>query len=150
MESFSFSISAGLTPSWLLEALEHPPGMPPPTTSTEASVSPDTTPPDTKIFKRVLKRRQPIFIFRLRSSEPGSHFVCKLDRRRLHRCRAHLRLKRLKPRRHVLRAWAIDAAGNRDPTPAIAHFRVPRTRIHHRRHRRHHRRATNPRQRVKR
>ena len=97
-------------------------------------------PPNTSIFKHVLRRRPPIFVFRLRSSEPGSRFVCKLDRRPPHRCQAHLRFKHPRPGRHVLRAWAIDTAGNRDPTPAVARFRALRRQAHQRLHRRHHRR----------
>jgi hypothetical protein len=64
--------------------------------------------------------------FKFRSSEPLSTFLCKLDRRKAKRCKSPRTYKRLKPGRHVFRVWAIDAAGNKDPTPAKRRFRVPR------------------------
>jgi len=63
--------------------------------------------------------------FRFRSSEPGSSFVCKLDRRRARRCSSPKRYSGLAPGRHLFRVWATDAAGNRDTTPAKRRFRVP-------------------------
>jgi hypothetical protein len=125
MKSFSFSIAASLPP---LPPAEEPPGSsePPP------SPPPDTIPPDTKIFKSVLKRRPPIFVFHFHSSEPGSTFRCKLDRHPLRVCPASKRFAHLKPGRHILKVFAVDAAGNKDPSPALARFSVPHT------HKRHH------------
>ena len=101
----------------------------------EAPQSPpaDTTPPRTKLFKRFLKRKG-IWLFRFRSNEPGSTFRCKLDKRRFRRCHSPLRLRHLKPGRHTLRVFAVDAAGNRDRSPAVAHFRAKRPRHRHGRH----------------
>lgn len=93
----------------------------------------DTTPPRIKVSKRFLKRKG-LWLFRFRSNERGSTFRCKLDKRRFRRCHSPLRLRHLKPGRHTLRVFAVDAAGNRDRSPAVARFRVrrPRHRHHHR------------------
>jgi hypothetical protein len=63
--------------------------------------------------------------FRFRSSEAGSTFTCKLDRRKAARCKSPQTYKRLKPGRHLFKVWATDAAGNKDQTPAKRRFRVP-------------------------
>jgi hypothetical protein len=87
----------------------------------------DSTPPQTQIVKGPGKRlAKGIARFRFRSSEAGSSFRCSLDRRKPKRCRSPRTYKRLKPGRHVFRVWAIDASGNKDPTPAKRRFRVPR------------------------
>lgn len=83
----------------------------------------DTTPPRTAVRKHFLKRKR-IWLFRLTANELGSTFRCKLDKRRYRRCKPPLRLRHLKPGRHVLRVFAVDTAGNRDRSPAVAHFRV--------------------------
>jgi hypothetical protein len=94
-----------------------PPPPPPPA---------DRTPPQTKIVKgpggKLAKGRAR---FTFTSSEAGSSFECKLDGRKASRCTSPRRYAGLKPGRHIFRAWAIDAAGNRDPTPARRRFRVP-------------------------
>jgi hypothetical protein len=87
----------------------------------------DTTSPQTRIVKGPGKKlAKRIAKFRFRSSEPGSAFLCKLDRRKATRCKSPRTYRRLKPGRHAFRVWAIDAAGNKDPTPAKRRFRVPR------------------------
>ena len=103
------------------------PGTPNPTQSTA-----DTTPPDTKI--RAPKPRRFVALkkakLRLISTEAGSSFQCKLDKRAFKSCGALTRaakLKRkLKPRKrpYALRARATDAAGNVDPSAAVVKFRV--------------------------
>jgi len=87
----------------------------------------DTTPPDTTISKHVLKRMPPIWVFNFRSSEPGSTFRCKLDKGPPATCPSAARFGGLRPGRHKLEAFSVDAAGNKDPTPAVARFRVPKT-----------------------
>jgi Ca2+-binding RTX toxin-like protein len=64
-------------------------------------------------------------VFRFASSEAGGSFRCKLDRDRLRTCRSP-RAYRLKPGRHTFRVLAVDAAGNRDRSPAIFKFRIRR------------------------
>ena len=83
----------------------------------------DTTPPDTKI-KGPKRVRKPIAKFKLSSTEVGSKFQCKLDRKRFRPCRPKLKAKKLKRGKHVLKVRAVDAAGNVDPTPAKKVFRV--------------------------
>jgi hypothetical protein len=61
--------------------------------------------------------------FRFAANEAGSRFVCKLDRKPYRPC-ASPRLYRVKAGRHAFRVFAIDAAGNADPTPALFRFRV--------------------------
>ncbi|HET7507256.1 MAG TPA: hypothetical protein VFJ53_02755 [Solirubrobacterales bacterium] len=57
------------------------------------------------------------------SSEPGTRFECKLDRRAYAPCTSPKTLK-LKVGKHVFRVRASDAAGNVDETPARAVIRV--------------------------
>jgi len=63
--------------------------------------------------------------FRFRSSEPGSRFACKLDKRKPKPCRSPKSYAGLKPGRHVFKVWATDAGGNKDLTPAKRRFKVP-------------------------
>jgi Ca2+-binding RTX toxin-like protein len=98
-----------------LELLEPPP-------------PPDTTPPRTKITHRPPKivlsaRRHRRVSFRFTSNEAGSSFRCQLDRGPWGSCRS--------PRAfgvglggHVVRIYAVDAAGNRDRTPVVFRFQV--------------------------
>jgi hypothetical protein len=109
--------------------------LPPAEASNSNTVSPpppprDTKPPQTKIRKRLL-RRKATWLFLFRSDERGSTFRCKLDRGRFRRCRSPLRLRHAKPGRHTLRVFAVDAAGNRDRSPAVAHFKVKRQKHRH-------------------
>lgn len=59
------------------------------------------------------------------SSEHGSTFRCRLDRRPYRTCGSPRRY-RVGLGRHTVRVFAIDPAGNRDPSPAVAVFRVRR------------------------
>jgi hypothetical protein len=61
---------------------------------------------------------------RLLADDASAHFVCSLDRGRFHPCPATVTTGALSVGRHVLRAAAVDAAGNQDPTPAIVRFRI--------------------------
>jgi hypothetical protein len=94
----------------------------------------DTTTPNTRLQKKILKRRGGVAVFRLRSTEAGSSFTCRLDSRPLSKCGSVVRYRALKPGRHVFQASAIDAAGNVDPKPLIVHFKIPRPRPWHRSH----------------
>jgi hypothetical protein len=100
---------------------------PPPTKPATAEPA-DTEPPQTTIVRGPgAKLAEGIARFRFRSSEAGSTFKCKLDRRKAKgRCKSPRTYRRLKPGRHVFKVWAIDAAGNKDPTPARRRFRVPK------------------------
>jgi hypothetical protein len=84
----------------------------------------DTTPPETTITKEPANRTtKHLARFRFRSSEPGSSFQCKLDRRPFRPCSSPFH-KRVDLGRHRLKVRAIDAAGNVDPTPDRDRWRV--------------------------
>lgn len=68
------------------------------------------------------KRRAKVRVV-LTSSRPRSTFRCRLDKRRWRSCKPRFAY-RLKPGRHVIRAYAIDALGDADPTPAKVRVRV--------------------------
>ncbi len=62
--------------------------------------------------------------FKFVSSEAGSTFQCKLDKKPFKPCRSPKKHKRLKRGKHVFQVRAIDAAGNVDKSPAKKKFRV--------------------------
>jgi hypothetical protein len=82
----------------------------------------DKTAPETTILKKQVKGRT--VKFRFVSSEAGSTFQCKLDGRKFKPCLSPKTYRRLKPGKHVFEVRAIDAAGNKDKTPATGKFRV--------------------------
>jgi hypothetical protein len=103
-------------------AFEYQPPKPP---SKEVEEK-DITPPNTKISKgpgKALARGKVKFAFS--STEQGPTFACKLDRKKTIGCKSPRRYGHLKLGRHTFKVWAIDAAGNKDPTPAKRSFRVP-------------------------
>ncbi|MCB8969172.1 MAG: thrombospondin type 3 repeat-containing protein [Thermoleophilales bacterium] len=87
---------------------------PPPTT--------DTTPPETTIGK--IKVKKSTATIKFATTEPGGSFECKLDGKKVKKCAPPLKLKKLKPGKHRFEVAATDAAGNTDPTPAKAKFKV--------------------------
>jgi Tol biopolymer transport system component len=70
--------------------------------------------------KRSSKRRAR---FTFTSNQHGSHFECKLDRRRFRPCKSPF-VRRLTPGRHTFRLRAINGAGVPDPTPAVFRWRI--------------------------
>jgi hypothetical protein len=85
----------------------------------------DTTPPDTKIVKGPPKKTHKTKVkFKFTSTEAGSTFQCKLDRKPFKTCSSPKVYKKLKPGKHVFKVRAIDKAGNVDPTPAKRKFTV--------------------------
>jgi Ca2+-binding RTX toxin-like protein len=107
------------------QPVTEPPPPPPPPPKPPKS---DRTPPATRL------RRHPAVLllasgprrrvsFGFAASEPGASFHCKLDGqpwRLCHSPRSYL----VAPGRHTFRVFAIDAAGNRDRSPAKFGFRV--------------------------
>jgi Ca2+-binding RTX toxin-like protein len=88
----------------------------------------DRTPPVTNLGQhpRALlftAGRYRLVTFAFGASEPGARFRCRLDRQPFRPCRSP-RTYRASLGRHVFRIFAIDAAGNRDPSPALFRFRV--------------------------
>lgn len=99
------------------------------TAPTEAACSggggADTDPPQTKIRKAPKGKIDADTVkVRFKSDEPGSSFECKLDRRPYRPCKSPRKLKHLDDGKHKFRVRAIDAAGNTDPSPAKAKFKV--------------------------
>jgi hypothetical protein len=85
----------------------------------------DTTAPDTSITSESFSRtrdRTPTFTFA--SNETNVRFECSLDEGAFVPCGATHTLPRLNRGDHTLLVRAIDAAGNIDPTPARADFKV--------------------------
>jgi hypothetical protein len=103
-----------------LQAPVTPPGGP----VIVSAVPADTTPPNTRIvsgpprntYNRLAK-------FRFASSEPQSHFQCRLDKKRWRGC-ANPFKRSVRPGKHVFKVRAIDRFGNADPTPARFGWRV--------------------------
>jgi Ca2+-binding RTX toxin-like protein len=93
-----------------------------------AKPKPDRTPPQTRLLRRPAKalrvapRHRATVVLRFAASERSS-FECKVDGHPYQRCRSPLRVH-LAPGVHTLHVFAIDAAGNRDRTPALARLRV--------------------------
>jgi Ca2+-binding RTX toxin-like protein len=90
----------------------------------------DRTPPRTRIRARprailTTTKARARAVFRFTANERGSTFRCKLDRKPYRPCvspRAYM----LAPGRHTVRIFAVDRAGNADPTPALLSLRVRR------------------------
>lgn len=84
----------------------------------------DVTVPDTTITKKPKKKSTKRKAkFKFESSEDGSTFECKLDKKPFKSCESPFK-KKVKPKKHKFLVRAIDAAGNVDPTPAKAKFKV--------------------------
>jgi Ca2+-binding RTX toxin-like protein len=97
-----------------------PPPPPPPVV--------DRTAPRTRLLAHPPRRlgttaRHRRVVFRFASSESGSSFRCKLDRKPYRPC-ASPRIYNVALGAHSVRIFATDAAGNADPTPALFRFRV--------------------------
>lgn len=89
--------------------------------------APDLTPPQTTIGERTVRPRKRSAAFSFRSNEPGGSFRCQLDARNVTSCLPPQAYRHLKPGSHVFKVAAVDAAGNVDPSPAVAQFKVPRS-----------------------
>ena len=110
-----------------------PPAPPPPAPPAPPKPAVDRKPPRTKLGHHPRGRiatsgRTHRVVFRFSSSEAGSSFRCRIDRRPLRPCKSP-RAYTVALGRHVFRVAAVDAAGNVDRTPALFSFRLV-----HRRH----------------
>jgi hypothetical protein len=100
------------------------------------TTAPDTTAPQTTITKgpkakQKTKRKRAKAKFEFISSEPGSSFECKLDKRAWQPCASPLKVKvkaKYKGKKHVLRVRATDSAGNTDKTGAAHAWKLKRKR----------------------
>jgi len=90
----------------------------------------DTISPRTRVLRRpraTVFARSPrrAIAFAFASNEPGSSFRCRLDRGPFKPCRSPRRYT-VGLGRHTVSVFAVDAAGNRDRSPALVRFRVRR------------------------
>jgi subtilisin-like proprotein convertase family protein len=92
------------------------------------TITTDSQPPDTKIKKKPHTSTSTTATLKLKSTEPGSTFECKVDHKKFKPCQAKLRLRGLKVGKHKVLVRATDPAGNTDPSPAKATWRVLRGR----------------------
>ncbi|HET7120150.1 MAG TPA: hypothetical protein VFI17_02725 [Solirubrobacterales bacterium] len=94
-------------------------------TPTPPPVPPDTTPPNTKIKSGPSgKTSKEKATFRFTSTEGGSTFKCKLDRRKWSSCKSPKTYKGLGKGKHTFKVKATDAAGNVDSSPAVRSWRI--------------------------
>ena len=85
----------------------------------------DTRAPNTTITRAPARRTTSRTArFRFVSSEAGSTFRCKLDRRVWRACRSPRTYRYLRRGWHTVRIRARDAAGNVDRTPAVRTWRI--------------------------
>lgn len=118
----AFIVTGGKTTCGIaVDALAPPPVGPP-----APGPVPDTTKPKATIKTGPGKKlAQGKARFTFKSSEAGSSFQCKLDAKKVTRCKSPRTYSGLEPGRHTFKVWAIDAAGNKAATPAKRRFRVP-------------------------
>jgi hypothetical protein len=102
------------------------PGPVPTPTVTPSPTAPDTTPPRTSLRRARINHAKHKATFSFASSERGSRFLCKLDRRKYKPCTSPKTYKRLRRGKHVFRVKARDRAGNTDRTPIVKRFKIKR------------------------
>jgi hypothetical protein len=115
MASFGFNISAELPPL--------PPG-PSPGSGGGPTPQPDMEAPQTTLVKSRLQAATRSATFWFSASEAGG-FLCRLDGKPFKPCTSPKSYRHLMPGRHTFRVKALDAAGNADASPVVAHFRLP-------------------------
>ena len=82
-------------------------------------------PPETKITKGAPKKTDKNKVkFKFSSDDPGASFQCKLDKKPFKGCKSPKTIKHLEQGKHTFSVRAVDADGNRDPTPAKDKFKV--------------------------
>lgn len=102
--------------------------QPLPSCENDATLCPaDTLAPQTRFTSKPARRsKKHRAVFRFRSTETGSTFKCRLDRKQFRRCGSPRIYRKLRPGKHVFKVKAVDRAGNADATPARYLFRVRR------------------------
>jgi CSLREA domain-containing protein len=93
-------------------------------TQADPLVPPDVTPPSTTLGSVKINRSSRRAKFSFSSNEPGSTFLCKIDKKAFSSCTSPKKYKHLKLGKHKFRVAARDAAGNLDTSPAIKKFRI--------------------------
>jgi hypothetical protein len=87
-------------------------------------------PPDTLIYRTMkIRGKTAKFLFAARRGIEA-RYLCKLDRGPFRRCGSPKTYRGLSAGRHrfAVAAVALDAFGERDPTPAVRHFRISKPR----------------------
>lgn len=70
------------------------------------------------------RARRPVFRFLDALEQPGTTFICKVDRRGWKGCGSPFELPRLKPGRHTFKVKGRSAAGQWEQKPVIRRFKV--------------------------
>ncbi len=90
----------------------------------------DTDPPETRIDKapkdKLKAKKKAKATYSFSSDEPGSTFLCRIDKKPQAPCSSPLKLKKLKKGKHRFEVVAVDAAGNADASAATDNFKVKR------------------------
>jgi hypothetical protein len=84
----------------------------------------DKTAPESTIKKVTVDSEHHKATFRFSTTESGSSFSCKLDHKAFRSCHSPKTYRHLKSGKHKVKIAAIDAAGNRDQTPAVKTFKI--------------------------
>ncbi len=123
-DSFTYALAGGSTAtvSVTVTCVDDPAPPPPP----------DTTPPNTTITKKpkgriVIRGAKASVQFKHSSSESPPRFECKMDGAAFASC-GPAKSYRLAPGTHRFQVRALDAAGNRDASPAKFTVKVIRKR----------------------
>jgi len=91
------------------------------------------------------RKRRPVFRFADVTGQPGTKFICKVDRRRWHNCGSPAKLRKLGRGRHVFHVKAVNALGVWQAAQVRRAFKVVAGgRRHLRRHHLRHRRVRRP------
>lgn len=69
---------------------------------------------------------RPVFRFTDSTGQPGTRFVCRVDRRGWKACGSPTKLKRLTPARHTFSVRAMNAVGTWEPQPTRRSFKLVR------------------------
>jgi hypothetical protein len=72
------------------------------------------------------RMRRPVFRFVDATEQPGSRFFCRVDKKRWTACGSPIKVKKLKPGRHVFALKALNAVGTPAPAPVKRSFKVVR------------------------
>ena len=87
------------------------------------------------------RARRPVFRFADATGQPGTRFICRLDRRKWRGCASPVRLKHVRRGRHVFRVKAVNAIGAWEARTTMRRFKLVGRRGHQRTHKRHTRRG---------
>jgi hypothetical protein len=74
------------------------------------------------------RARQPVFRFVDSTGQPGTRFVCKVDRHAWKACASPAKLKKLHGRKHVFRVKGVNATGVWEARPVKRAFKLVRRR----------------------